>query len=52
LKNVYDVILTTHGLQCDCPDFLFHRDWLDAAGCKYIKSLVACGLLDRKGDAQ
>jgi hypothetical protein len=50
--NVYDVALTTHGLQCDCPDFLFHRDGLDAAGCKQIKSLVACGLLDREGDAQ
>jgi hypothetical protein len=50
--NVYDVILTTHRLQCDCPDFLFHRDGLDAAGCKHIKSLVACGLLDRGGDAQ
>jgi hypothetical protein len=47
--TAYDVALTAHGLQCDCPDFLFHRDGLDSDECKHLKALVACGLLEAKG---
>jgi hypothetical protein len=36
---------TTHGPDCDCPDFTFHRDGIDPAGCKHIKALAAVGLL-------
>jgi hypothetical protein len=46
--TAYDVALTNHGLTCDCPDFIFHRDGLDPDGCKHIKAMVAYGLLDRK----
>jgi hypothetical protein len=35
-----------HGAECDCPDFVFHRDGLDPAGCKHVRALVACGMLD------
>ena len=47
--TAYDVALTGHGLTCDCPDFLFHRDGLDPGGCKHIKAMVAYGLLDWTG---
>jgi hypothetical protein len=47
--TIYDVALTAHGLECDCPNFLFRRDGLDPSGCKHVKALVACGLLDAKG---
>lgn len=50
--TLYDVAHTVHGHQCDCPDFLFHRDGIDPDGCKHIKALVACGLLDAKGGAR
>jgi hypothetical protein len=46
--TAYDVALTYHGLTCDCPDFIFHRDGMDPDGCKHIKAMVAYGLLDRK----
>ena len=46
--TAYDVALTDFGLICDCPDFIFHRDGLDPAGCKHIKAMVAYGLLDGK----
>ncbi len=46
--TAYDVALTHHGLTCDCPDFIFHRDGIDPDGCKHIKAMVAYGLLDRK----
>ncbi len=46
--TAYDVARTKHGLTCDCPDFIFHRDGLDPDGCKHIKAMVAYGLLDRK----
>lgn len=45
--TVYDVSQDVHGLACDCPDFTFHRDGLDPAGCKHIKAMIACGLLSR-----
>jgi hypothetical protein len=46
--TAYDVARTDHGLTCDCPDFIFHRDGLDPDGCKHIKAMVAYGLLDPK----
>ena len=48
----YDVAQTRHGLTCDCPDFIFHRDGIDPEGCKHIKAMVAYGLLDSKGVAR
>ena len=50
--TLYHVADTVHGLQCDCPDFLFHRDGLDVEGCKHVKAMVACGLFERKGGAK
>jgi len=50
--TTYDVSQAVHGLECDCPDFVFHRDGLDPAGCKHVKALVACGLLGRIGGAR
>jgi hypothetical protein len=47
--TIYDIAQTAHGLECDCPDALFRRDGRDATGCKHVKALVACGLLDAKG---
>ncbi|GAC1467506.1 MAG: hypothetical protein NVSMB9_09180 [Isosphaeraceae bacterium] len=49
---VYDASQTVYGLECDCPDFVFHRDGLDPDGCKHVKALVACGLFDRKGGSR
>jgi len=42
---VYDVALTAHGALCSCPDFVFHRDGKDPAGCKHVKAMRAWGLL-------
>src|SRR5215213_7240330 len=42
----YDVAQTIEGNTCDCPDHVFHRDGLDPAGCKHLKALRACGVLD------
>jgi len=47
--TVYDAAQTIHGLECDCPDFVFRRDGIDPAGCKHVKALAACGLFDPKG---
>jgi hypothetical protein len=46
----YDIAQTEHGITCDCPDFTFNRDGIDPDGCKHIKALVACGLMDRSRD--
>jgi hypothetical protein len=43
--RVYYVSEHDHGAECDCPDFIFHRDGIDPTGCKHIKALAACGLL-------
>jgi hypothetical protein len=43
--TIYDVARTEHGLTCDCPDFVFHREGRDPAGCKHTKAMAACGLL-------
>ncbi len=43
--TVYHVARHDHGAECDCPDFIFHRDGIDPDGCKHVKALTACGLL-------
>src|SRR5262245_33031590 len=43
--TTYHVSLQPYGCECDCPDFVFHRDGIDAAGCKHIKALTVCGVL-------
>src|SRR5215469_16247579 len=50
--TAYDVAQTVDGLTCDCRDFIFHRDGIDPEGCKHVKAMVACGLLDQKGGMQ
>lgn len=45
--NSYNVSQTRYGLTCDCPDFIYRRDGLDPAGCKHIRALVSCGLVER-----
>jgi hypothetical protein len=50
--TAYDVAQTIHGLTCDCPDFIFHRDGIDPDGCKHIKAMVVYGLLHREGAAR
>ena len=42
----YDIAQTGEGVTCDCPDFTFKRDGIDPEGCKHVKALVACGLID------
>jgi hypothetical protein len=44
----YDIAHTVHGITCDCPDFTFKREGIDPEGCKHIKALVACGLIEPK----
>ena len=41
--TVYHIAVTEHGPTCDCPDWTFHRDGIDPAGCKHIKALNAVG---------
>lgn len=44
--TVYDLTVALDGQQkCDCPDFIYHRDGKDHAGCKHLKSARAVGLL-------
>ena len=43
--TLYDVAQTPFGLECDCPDFIFRRAGLDPDGCKHVRALVACGLI-------
>jgi hypothetical protein len=38
--------LTLYGPDCDYPNFEFHRDGIDPAGYKHIKTLTACGMFD------
>lgn len=42
----YDIVQQPRGITCDCPDFTFNREGVDPQGCKHIKALVACGLLN------
>lgn len=50
--TLYDVAQTEHGPMCDCPDFIFRRDGLDPEGCKHVRALVACGLIERPRPAR
>jgi hypothetical protein len=43
--TTYNIAVTPHGPECDCPDFAFHRDGIDPDGCKHINALNAVGLL-------
>lgn len=40
----YDVALTLDGPECSCPDFTFHREGRDPAGCKHCRTLAALGV--------
>jgi hypothetical protein len=42
----HDVSRHLHGMECTCGDFVWRRDGLDSAGCKHVKAMKACGLLD------
>jgi hypothetical protein len=42
----YDIAQTADGVSCDCPDYAFRREAVDPSGCKHIKALIACGLID------
>ncbi|QDV36060.1 hypothetical protein [Tautonia plasticadhaerens] len=44
----YDIAQTHHGACCDCPDFIYRREGLDPLGCKHVRALVACGLIERE----
>ncbi len=44
----YDVILKPTGAECDCPDFHYCRNHIDAKGCKHVCSLRAVGLLTKE----
>jgi hypothetical protein len=46
----YDIAQAGEDITCDCPDYTFNRDGIDPDGCKHIKALVACGLMDRSRD--
>ena len=43
--GTYDVAQTIHGPTCDCPDFIFRREWLDPRGCLHIRAMRAVGIL-------
>jgi hypothetical protein len=43
--TAYHVSRHPWGCECTCPDFVFHRDGIDPAGCKHVKALAAVGLL-------
>lgn len=49
--TAYHIALTDDGPLCDCPDFTFHRDGIDPAGCKHVRALTVVGLLAAKGGA-
>lgn len=44
--KVYDVAEYLDHCTCDCPDFVFRRDGLDAAGCKHIRAAAVVGLIE------
>lgn len=48
----YDVAQNFRGMTCDCPDFTFNSEGIDPEGCKHIKALVSCGLLDVNQEEQ
>ncbi len=46
--TAYEILLTPHGPNCNCPDFVYRRDGRDPGLCKHCRSLVAVGLLKRE----
>ncbi|WP_205678806.1 hypothetical protein [Aquisphaera insulae] len=48
----YDVVQAETGIACECPDFVFHRAGIDPGGCKHVKALVSCGLMESPLDEQ
>jgi hypothetical protein len=51
-REVYDISLTEHGYVCDCADWQYSRDGVDAGGCKHIRSCIAQKLLPPREDAR
>jgi len=50
-RTTYNVADTPHGAVCDCASFTFKHDGRDAVGCKHIRALRACHLIDRSAQA-
>lgn len=44
----YEVAQTCHGPTCDCPDFIYRREGIDPGGCKHVRALASCGLIERE----
>jgi hypothetical protein len=44
--TVYHASQHTWGAECDCPDFVFHRDGRDLRGCQHTAALRALDMLD------
>ena len=47
--TTHDVADTIDGATCDCGDFVYRHEGIDALGCKHIRALRALGLLDDEG---
>jgi hypothetical protein len=47
--TAYVVAETTDGATCDCGDFVFRHDGIDATGCEHVRALRALGLIDPDG---
>ena len=43
---LYQVSQFHYGCECTCPDFIYRRDGIDPAGCKHIKALCACRIIE------
>ena len=43
--KVYDVAETEHGPTCDCGDFEYRHNGIDAVGCKHVRALRAVRLI-------
>ena len=48
--TAYTVADTIDGATCDCADFIYRHDGIDATGCKHVRALRALGLIDPDGD--
>lgn len=44
--TAYHVSQFGYGCECTCPDFIYRRDGIDPMGCKHIKALRACQMLE------
>ena len=45
----YTVADTIDGATCDCAEFTFRHEGIDATGCKHFRALRALGLIDDDG---